>query len=253
MSALNENFKKNSSGKIALLATNKQRYEHKIAQAKFNYSEYLKLCDMKNDECYKKIGELRDKVSKIQWITREIRMVHSFEEKYRLLDKIQNFNIDVGKSLVRELKEFIQYEKTSSAKSPSPSVLLEFNTKFEPLKIVILSKIKSLISKLEIKEQAITRNTQNIIRELTAQSQGEFTSLTSDLLTYLSKQEKFIDSCAEYELGWKDKIKAQIVQFMCRYFENRQDDILKKSANASLNMESFTSKFKQIIRVSLNL
>lgn len=249
MTALNENFKKNTDGKISLLENNKQRFEDKIYNMKINYSEYMKLSDMKNDECYKKIDELREKSSKIKWISQEINTVQTFDEKFKLLDKIQNFSIDVGKSICRELKEFIKDEKTNSTGLPPKTIVMEFNTKFDSLRVVSQSKIKSLLSKLQMSEQSILTNTQKTIQELTERTYSEYSELSSNLTTYLSKQEKFINSCAQYELDWKDKIKAQLIQFMCRYFENKQDEILQKAANANENMENFISKFKYIIKV----
>ena len=111
MNALNSNFKKNINGKISLLESSKNRFEEKIKNSKLNYSEYLKLSDMNNEECYKKIDKLKEEESKLKGLSEEIKTCNKFEEKFKVLDKIQAFSADVGKTSARELKNFVKLEK----------------------------------------------------------------------------------------------------------------------------------------------
>ena len=69
------------------------------------------------------------------------------------------------------------------------------------------------------------------------------------LFDLLKKFRKTLKDCGTFELAWKEKIKAQMLQFMCGYFMEKQDEILAKADIAEKSFEPFTSRYAFVARV----
>lgn len=69
----------------------------------------------------------------------------------------------------------------------------------------------------------------------------------------LKRFRKTLKDCSSFELAWKEKIKAQMLQFMCGYFVEKQDEILAKAEVAERSFEPFTSRYAYVARVTFCL
>ena len=247
MTAMNQNFQKNIRGKVEMLRAEIGKYNGLLETCKINYSEYLRMCDSLNENSHKKIDNLRSEMEDIRDLAEMVEEASEKEDQMKLLDKVANFKTDIGKRAAQKLKD--KFREQRSKGDWSRNEMERFGKKWEEVKGVIKAQVDSKLLKIKKQEKNVILGTEKKINEFTGQAKEKHENLSKLMFDFLGRLERSLFACKEYELDWKDKIKAQIVQFMCNYFPEKQDEMLSKAKNTEENMEGFNSKFHSIAKV----
>lgn len=249
MTAMNQNFQKNIKGKVDTLQSEMIRYNELLSDNKLNYSEYLRMCDSLNENSHKKIDKLHGEMEDLRDLKDIVIQASERDEQLKLLDKIANFKMDIGKRAAQKLKDKFREQRNRGDWSKNESE--RFAKKWIEMKNMIKPQVEQKLIKIKNQERAVVTGTEKKIKGYSIEGKKKHDHLSDLMVDYLSRMEKSLESCCEYELDWKDKIKAQIVQFMCNYFPDKQDEMLQKAKNTEENMEGFNSKFHSIAKVHL--
>lgn len=247
MTAMNQNFQKNIKGKVDMLRAEMGRYNEMLSINKLNYGEYLQMCDSLNENSHKKIDSLKGEVEDIRDMALMIRESQDKDQQLKLLDKVANFKTDIGKRAAQRLKDKFREQRGKGDWTKNEKE--RFAKKWKEIKEIIQSQVDQKVTKIKKQERSIILGTEKKINEYTVQAKEKHWNLSSLLFDFLGRMDRSLVACKEYELDWKDKIKAQIVQFMCNYFPEKQDEMLDKAKNTEDNMEAFNSKFHSIAKV----
>lgn len=249
MKAMNQNFQKNIKGKVENLRSEMTKYNQVLADNKLNYSEYLRMCDSLNENSHKKIDTLHSEMEDIRDLGELVESSSSRDEQLRLLDRIANFKLDIGKRAAQRLKDKFREQRSKGDWSRNESD--RFTKKWEEMKRVVKDQAQAKLAKIKKQERGVVAGTEKKIREFSLQARTKHDQLSRVMFDFLGRLERSLKTCKEFELDWKDKIKAQIVQFMCNYFPEKQDEMLDKAKNTEDNMEAFKSKFYSIAKVAV--
>ena len=249
MTAMNNNFQNNIKSKVEILKNKLTKYNQLLIDNKQNYSEYLKMCDSLNENSHKKIEILHNEIDDIRDLGNLVEETTIRDEQLKLLDKIANFKSDIGKRACQKLKDKFREQRNKGDWSKNESE--RFEKKWIEMKNLIKNQVQLKIIKIKNQEKALISGTEKKIKGYSTDGRKKHDELSELMITFLEKLENSLQSCCEYELDWKDKIKAQIVQFMCNYFPEKQDEMLQKAKNTEENMEGFNSKFHSIAKVNL--
>jgi hypothetical protein len=247
MNAMNQNFQKNIKGKVEMLRSEMTRFNEMLTINKLNYAEYLQMCDSLNENSHKKIDNLKCEAEDIRDLALLVRESKEKDEQLRLLDKVANFKTDIGKRAAQRMKDKFREQRGKGDWTKNEKE--RFANKWKEIKEVIQGQVDLKVAKIKKQERSIILGTEKKINEYTTDANEKHTNLSNLLFDFLGRLDRSLVACKEYELDWKDKIKAQIVQFMCNYFPDKQDEMLDKAKNTEDNMEAFNSKFHSIAKV----
>jgi hypothetical protein len=248
MTAMNQNFQKNIRGKVEMLRGEMTKYNQVLLSNKTNYSEYLRMCDSLNENSHQKIDHLHEDLEDIQELGALVQKCKERSDQVKLLDKVANFKLDIGKRAAQKLKD--KFKEQRNKADWSKNEIERFSKKWIELKGVVKDQVKVKMAKIKNQEKAVISGTEKKIKEYSKDARVKHDLLSKLMFDFLGRLERSLQACRGYELDWKDKIKAQIVQFMCNYFPHKQDEMLDKAKNTEDNMEGFNSKFYSIAKVA---
>lgn len=247
MKAMNQNFQKNIKGKVENLRSEMAKYNQLLSDNKLNYSEYLRMCDSLNENSHKKIDTLHEEMEDIRELQDQVDSSRERPEQLKLLDKVANFKLDIGKRAAQKLKDKFREQRNKADWSRNETE--RFAKKWVELKTVIRDQVQTKLAKIKKQEKSVVAGTEKKIKEYSREARLKHDQLSKAMFDFLSRLQRSLKTCKEFELSWKEKIKAQIVQFICNYFPEKQDEMLNKAKNTEDNMEAFNSKFYTIAKV----
>lgn len=247
MEAMNQNFQKSVKGKIEMLRVDKKRFKAALTENKLNYQEYLKISDSLNENCHKKVDSLKGEEEDLQDLHSLVKESVSLSEKFKAVNKIASFRMDVGKRTALTIKEMFKEQRNKSELSRGEKD--QFEDQFSKLQMLLQVNVKAKSGKIKAQEKVLISGTEKKILAYSQEAKNSHTALSNSMVDYLQRMDRSLTACGEYELDWKEKIKAQLIQFMCGYFPEKQDEMLVKAKNTEDNMEAFSSKFLRISKV----
>ena len=250
MEAMNNEFLKNSVKQIKELELKKSIYNQQLSNLKNIYNRYVSNCDKLNKDCFRRGDEINEKIDKLNDAFMDLRSAETYEEKTKTVDRIINFEMDIGKTSAKDVREFLKEQKSGRSSGLNDYAMTKFESKFEQLRVISQGEIKKLIKKLKDKEDKIIESTETKIKSYSVQIKDHFEETNTKMRDYISYMNGVLTYCSGNELAWKEQISSQLQGFMIKTFIERQDEILKKADNIKNNMEPFISRFNDIKEVN---
>lgn len=113
--------------------------------------------------------------------------------------------------------------------------------------------IESKMQSMKHMQKKVNGGTDLKIEEQSRKMEKRHRIVEGLMFDLLKRFRKTLKDCSNFELAWKEKIKAQMLQFMCGYFVEKQDEILAKAEVAERSFEPFTSRYSYVARVTFCL
>ena len=245
--AMNKDFQKSIRGRIDLLDQGLVSYAELLKDNRVKYLEYIKECNALNDKSHKKLDDLQDQLDLVFDLQEVVDQVRDRPDKVRLLDRIANFKVDVGKRKAQKMKDKFREQRSKNNWTEKDDFM--FSERWDELRGEVMRQTKMRMIQLKNQEKAIIANTEKRIGEFSKREEGFHVQLSDQMFEYLRHMESSLSDCVRTELSWKNQTKSLLVQFMYSYFPDKKDMILKKAERTEKSIEEFISKFSLISKV----
>ena len=241
LGAVNDDLRQTCQVTTQALQRRLADYRRALGEWKIGYSKYLDGCNALNQDAYRRKTQLQNEVDDAENMRNQLETTRDRDQQLKLAVRLVNFRLDIGKDNAQQIKEAFreQFKKRKWTSEQAD----RFDGRWESLLQTVQRRVSSLRIRNQIQQKAVVTGAEAGIDEHTRDQRARFDGLGRELFACLDEIDASVRGCSLSELEWKDKLKAQIMQFMYDYFPGTCEQTLRKAKSAEQNMEGFSSKF----------